>query len=200
MSINSLQEAQILVVLHAARLDIIRLMKTLFLYWYRNGQPKDGHFHFEPYIYGPCAFDLYTTLEDMQRKGLITYDRSFKNRWPQYYLTGRGEEEVMKLPSHQQSKRLENLARWAEKQSFKSLLNKVYNEAPEYATRSIFRQKPSVISSIAGMLDIGAVSEDARDYVSNDPWADNMRAISENFEAIGEDILFTIERFNNEYK
>src|SRR3989442_8164544 len=59
------------VALDAVPLDRVRLMKTAFLVWHKQGRPRSGPFAFEPYLYGPCAFDLYTSIEQLERRGEI---------------------------------------------------------------------------------------------------------------------------------
>src|SRR5262245_12129268 len=94
MDITFRQQVQILTALSAEPLDRIRLMKTLFLAWYRNGCPETGPFTFEPYLYGPCAFDLYTVLEDLERRGLIAQAPHTSSRWARYHLTEAGRRAV----------------------------------------------------------------------------------------------------------
>lgn len=132
---------QILTALQAAPLDRIRLMKTVFLVWHRSGRPQTGPFHFQPYLYGPCAFDLYTALEDMEHRGLIAQTPHPISRWASYYLTGAGKAEASRLTLEcAQHVIIADIARWAATQTFRSLLNQVYQEAPDYASNSILRE------------------------------------------------------------
>lgn len=140
MNVNS-RQAQILVALQVKPLDRIRLMKTLFLVWYRNGKPESGPFHFEPYLYGPCAFDLYATLEDMERHGLVIQAPHPINGWSPYYLTAKGQNVASNLDLDEKET-IAEIARWAANQDFQTLLREVYKEAPEYANRSVFRPVP----------------------------------------------------------
>jgi len=131
---------QIVMALNASPLDRIRLMKALFLVWYRSGADKNWSFNFEPYLYGPCAFDLYSTLEEMERCGLIVQAPHPIDKWGNYFLTQAGKTEASRLSSeHHWQEQISKAARWAAAQSFRSLLDEVYAEAPEYASRSVFR-------------------------------------------------------------
>ncbi|MDA2926330.1 hypothetical protein MYX78_03690 [Acidobacteria bacterium AH-259-G07] len=137
-----LQEAQILVALQAVPLDRIRLMKTLFLIWYRAGQPATGPFQFEPYLYGPCAFDLYRALDEIEGGGLIVQTPEPFGRHGRYFLTETGKTKVasQRLLDDEQCRQIASVARWAANQNFRSLLNQVYKEAPEFASRSVLHR------------------------------------------------------------
>ena len=141
MDATSLQQGQILAALSAEPLDRIRLMKTLFLIWHRNGCPETGPFTFEPYLYGPCAFDLYTALENLERRGLVAQAPHAVSRWARYHLTeaGRRAAEMITDIDESQRKQIAEIARWAARQGFHTLLNQVYQEAPNYATQSVLR-------------------------------------------------------------
>lgn len=132
------QQDQILVALQTVPLDRIRLMKTLFLFWYRNGRPANGPFSFKPYLYGPCSFDLYTALDDMVKNGLIVQALHSISRWANYHLTEAGLKAItcVSLDSTHRGQIVE-IAHWSATQSFQSLLKQVYTEAPDYATQSI---------------------------------------------------------------
>ena len=82
-------QAQLLVALSGAALDRIRLMKTLFLVWYRHGRPPEGPFFFKPYLYGPCSFEVYRELDKLQAAGLVVQPNpSMQGR---YFLTSAGQ-------------------------------------------------------------------------------------------------------------
>jgi len=134
------QETQILVALQAAPLDRVRLMKVLFLVWYRSGCPEDGPFTFDPYLYGPCAFDLYEALGRITARGLIVQAPQPLTRWAAYHLTEAGRQSAAScsIADHQRAA-ISELAPWAAAQSFRSLLDAVYREAPEFAVSSVFR-------------------------------------------------------------
>ena len=130
----------LLAALNAAPLDRIRLMKALFLTWYKQGQPADGPFHFEPYLYGPFALDVYGELEAAMREGLIAQPPYPTDRRTPYYLTEKGRTTVMESQKRGDVpwEMLTSNAQWAEQQSFSSLLTQVYQEAPEFAQQSVF--------------------------------------------------------------
>jgi hypothetical protein len=55
----------VLLVLRKAPLDRIRIMKALFLIWYRSGKSIPDFFSFEPYLYGPYSLEVYAALKNL---------------------------------------------------------------------------------------------------------------------------------------
>lgn len=137
---RSSQRAQIIAALNAAPLDRVRLMKTLFLFWHRAGEPSTGPFQFRPYLYGPCAFDLYSALEALDGEGLVVQAPHPDERWGRYYLTGAGMKVVARSQLGKTDvETIGEIANWAAAQSFRSLLDRVYREAPAFAAESVLR-------------------------------------------------------------
>ncbi len=139
---ESRAQAQILVAISGAALDRIRLMKTLFLVWYRGGKGQEGPFLFEPYLYGPCSFEVYRELEKLLNRGTIVQAPHSVPQWSRYHLAASGKEAANKdaaLLGTQLATNLQDTAKWAAELSFRELLDAVYSEAPEFATRSVAR-------------------------------------------------------------
>lgn len=133
---------QLLVALAAAPLDRIRLMKTAFLVWYRNGKPESGPFRFEPYLYGPCSFELYHTLHQLQIEHLITQLPADGSKYSPYRLTELGKEAESRAEQRlgwRITNDLQETASWCSGLAFRSLLQEVYREAPDFATQSVLR-------------------------------------------------------------
>src|SRR5262245_47808593 len=84
------QNEQIFAALEVAPLDRVKLMKVLFLAWHRTGKSALGPFHFQPYLYGPCAFDLYSRLDGLETSGLVRQMPHPVARWSPYHLTEAG--------------------------------------------------------------------------------------------------------------
>ena len=135
----------ILLALHHKPLDRVRLMMALFLFWRRNRERLEEFFSFEPYLYGPCSFEVYRALEFLEREHLIV-------RLPQpiyeqapYYLTPRGTQASVEFEAHLQTEMPGLLDKFrsdveeAAQLGFLSLLRKVYEDAPAYAARSVIR-------------------------------------------------------------
>lgn len=147
MSIELVKQAQVLIALQTVPLDRIRLMKTLFLVWYRGGRPSENTFNFIPYLYGPCAFELYRVLKELEQQGLVIQPSHQISKWTPYYLTESGKEastEAAMIVDDAQTRAIQQTARWAAQQSFRSLLNAVYSEAPDYAVSSLLREEPKI--------------------------------------------------------
>jgi len=141
MSLN--KKNWILLLLMAAPLDRIRLMKALFLLWYRSGKSISGYFEFKPYLYGPCSFEVYSILDELTRQGLIVQPPYPIQQWANYYLTERGKAAVKKATQSIDENTREMIGKVAEEVSqlgFYELLRKVYMEAPDFAVNSVIRE------------------------------------------------------------
>lgn len=136
----------ILLALHYKPLDRVRLMKALFLFWWHNRERLEEFFSFEPYLYGPCSFEVYRALEALEREHLIVQlPQPVRERAP-YYLTPRGTQASAEFEARLQAETPDLLDEFRStveevaQLSFRSLLRKVYGDAPEYATRSVIRE------------------------------------------------------------
>lgn len=136
----------ILLALRYKPLDRVRLMKALFLFWWHHKDRLEGFFTFQPYLYGPCSFEVYRVLEVLEQKRLIVQLPQPIQEWSPYYLTPRGEREAEKAKARlaEESPELAEAFRSTVEEvarlSFRNLLRRVYGEAPEYATRSVIRE------------------------------------------------------------
>jgi hypothetical protein len=135
----------VLTALASGPLDRIRLMKSLFLLWHRSRRPEPWPFRFKPYMYGPCAFSLYSTLAELEAERLVARAGAGMSRWDAYHLTdaGRGAATVAaaRLPGRTTAE-LKDISGWAASRSFRGLLDAVYAEAPDFATASVLRTNP----------------------------------------------------------
>lgn len=130
----------ILLALRRTPLDRIHIMKTLFLIWHRSEKKITDYFEFIPYLYGPCSFEVYTVLENLETNGFIVQPPHPMSQWVNYYLTERGKKEAAKIASPPEILRLiETVAEEVSQLSFYELLRRVYAEAPDFAVNSMFR-------------------------------------------------------------
>jgi len=132
----------ILGVLRVAPLDRIHIMKALFLLQRRVGKIED-YFHFKPYLYGPCSFEVYEVLEILEKEGLIVRPLHPFPHWAAYYLTDRGKREADRIANDlapELLQHLEEVAREVSRLGFYELLKRVYEEAPEFAVNSVLRE------------------------------------------------------------
>jgi|SRR3989304_3135587 len=133
----------ILLALKRIPLDRIHIMKTLFLIWHRSGRKMTGYFQFEPYLYGPCSFEVYSMLGNLQANGFIVQPPHPAPQWVNYYLTDRGKkeaEEAEKRVSPNILRLIEEVANEVSRLNFYELLRSVYTEAPDFAVNSMFKE------------------------------------------------------------
>ena len=132
----------ILLALRKRPLDRIRIMKTLFLLWHRSGRNIEGYFHFEPYLYGPCSFDVYTELNQLMKEGAIVQPVYPIQHWAPYYLTPKGiklAEEAKRRVEIEKRKQIEKIADEVSQLGFYELLRRVYSESPDFAKNSLLK-------------------------------------------------------------
>lgn len=132
----------ILLALRAVPLDRIRLMKTLFLVWQESERDIPDYFGFEPYLYGPCSFEVYDALRELRWQRLVVQPPYPIQKWAPYYLTELGQrrvEQVAKEADPEAVRLVERLAREAHDAEFLQLLKKVYSLAPDFAVNSVVR-------------------------------------------------------------
>lgn len=132
----------ILLALNREPLDRIHLMKALFLLWKRCKQNIPDYFLFEPYLYGPCSFEVYDLLQKLLGEGLILQPLVPRQKWSKYYLTPRGAAHAKAAEKRADPvllARLREIVDSISNLSFYALLQKVYKEAPEFTTRTVLR-------------------------------------------------------------
>ena len=136
------KEDWVLVALLCAPLDRLRLMKALFLFWLDSGRDIPGFFVFEPYLYGPCSFELYRILDQLETSHFVSRAPHAVPQRARYHLTPRGRnraEQVRNSLPVQTFDLLCHDAKFAADAEFLSLLREVYRRAPEFAVRSVAR-------------------------------------------------------------
>jgi uncharacterized protein YwgA len=121
----------------------VQVQKLLFLVD-RNlasliGGPK---FNFEPYHYGPFDQEVYSTLGELARQGLVEITRSSSGNWREYRLTpegqSRGRAVQVRLDRRAQSY-LETASNFVRSLSFTDLVSAIYKAYPEMRARSVFQ-------------------------------------------------------------
>lgn len=130
----------LLLLLRHKPLDRIRLMKALFLIWHRSGRNLEDYYEFTPYMYGPCSFDLYTELETLQQKHLVSQAPHPVAHWASYYLTPMGASRASAIQNAASGETVAFIRAVAEEVAslgFHALLRKVYSEAPDFASQTV---------------------------------------------------------------
>lgn len=115
----------------------IQIMKGMFLI---NQELNISNFYkFEPYLYGPCSFEIYSDLISLLEDKLIdTVSTPFL--WKYYRITDRGSEKVSLIIKNLNEKLLRKLSeikKFVISKTFVELLRYVYEKYPEYAKNSI---------------------------------------------------------------
>lgn len=134
----------ILLFLNAMPLDRIHLTKALFLFWYRTGRRIEGFFKFKPYMYGPCSFDLYDELRSAQQSHLIAQASHIPAKYARLHTTGLGRkmvEEAESKISASERNLIKEIVDEVGNCGFRDLLQKVYAEAPEFASDSVLNRR-----------------------------------------------------------
>lgn len=131
----------ILLGLRQTPIDRIHLMKALFLIWHRSGRKIADYFEFEPYLYGPCSFEVYSILEKLLVDGFVVQPPHTKFQYVKYHLTEKGKKEVEEISKKVSSDifRLIEVFNEVSRLDFYMLLRRVYNEAPDFAVNSMFK-------------------------------------------------------------
>lgn len=107
----------------------IQIMKALFLY---SQQAHPAEFYkFEPYLYGPCSFEVYHDLRILLNEGLISSTPSLYS-WDFYSITSQGEEMIKEV-----DKQIEEIKKFVVSKPFIELLKEIYSKYPEFAKNSI---------------------------------------------------------------
>ena len=117
----------------------IQIMKALFLFKMELKIPDSEFYKFEPYLYGPCSFEVYSDLASLQTQGLTDAEPSLWG-WKYYRLTNKGRNVAEKVVSEMDKSMLDQLQRIKNivmSKNFMELLRDVYTKYPEYAKNSI---------------------------------------------------------------
>jgi DNA-binding PadR family transcriptional regulator len=112
-------------------------MKALFLIK-QELKPED-FYEFEPYLYGPCSFEVYQDLEFLVKENLIAQIPS-AGRWSYYKITPLGKNKIKnisKIIDEKLAKGILEIKKLIAGKSIFELLHYVYSKYPEYAKNSI---------------------------------------------------------------
>ena len=121
-------------------IDPIRIMKGLFLLKMEMGDKLSEFYNFEPYLYGPCSFEVYEDIEKLISERMLDKLKleSFHS-WDHYRLTRMGEkraDEISKKMVDLQTK-IKEIKKLVVSMEFMDLLRYVYKKYPDYAKLSI---------------------------------------------------------------
>lgn len=124
-------------------LDPVRVQKSMFLFAQESGAAENELYEFEPYNYGPFSFALRDDLRVLRTEGLIDAEAVPGYTWSKYKLTSEGlrrGRELRESRPRDLAKKLFEIKQRVTGKSFNTLLRDVYDDYPDFATRSIFRR------------------------------------------------------------
>lgn len=117
-------------------------MKALFLVWHRSNRRIDDFYEFVPYMYGPCSFSLYRELETARAERHVVQAPHPVLRWTPYFLTLSGKllaDRAASKIDRDTRELIKSTAIEVQSLPFLKLLQRVYSEAPDFATKSVAR-------------------------------------------------------------
>lgn len=121
-------------------IDPIRIMKGMFLIC-KEIKEFGNLYKFEPYLYGPCSFEIYSDLRELIAKGIVQEHTQEIHYWSLYSLTNLGEknakEIIQKIPE-EYLKKISDIKQTITKLHFMELLRFIYSKYPDYTKKSIF--------------------------------------------------------------
>jgi len=123
-------------------MEPIRIQKGMFLFAKESGAKQDQVYDFVPYNWGPCSFEIYDDLEELLEKGLLEQIPVPGARWHRYLRTPLGKVSAEELRASADPSFVDTQNEIRDKVTglpFRQLLKVVYDEYPEFATKSVFR-------------------------------------------------------------
>jgi len=124
------------------RMEPIQIQKTLFKFAMESGAPGGELYTFVPYNWGPCSLEVYDGLAEMREEGLVGFVPSGRG-WNLYHLSEGGQRKKNALRKEADSVILERLdcaREYVTSRNFETLLSDIYEEYPDFATKSLFRK------------------------------------------------------------
>lgn len=121
-------------------IDPLRIMKGIFLICKEIEEFKNLYM-FEPYLYGPCSFEIYSDLRQLIVKGIVQEHTQEIHYWSLYSLTDSGEEiakEIIQKIPKESLEKISDIKQTITKLTFIELLKFIYRKYPDYAKKSIF--------------------------------------------------------------
>jgi hypothetical protein len=118
----------------------VQVQKLFFLLDREASHLVNGpHFAFRPYDYGPFDSDVYSTLDNLERDGLVAV---VADRYRLYVLMTEGFAEghiiLLSLPPETREF-IRKTARWVKALNFQQLVAAIYRRYPEMRANSIFQ-------------------------------------------------------------
>jgi hypothetical protein len=127
------------------RIDPIRVMKGAFLIseevpesWWSIGK----RYEFVPYQFGPCSFEIYSDLDELEKFRLIQSEQVPGKSWKYYTITDRGKK-LLQVTSEGLNPGLllyvRQIRDFVDSLGLRDLLAAIYKRYPKYAAKSVFQ-------------------------------------------------------------
>jgi len=126
-------------------LDPIRIQKAMFYFAQQASVPDSEKYEFVPYHYGPCSFAIYRDIDALVAAGLVGPVPVIGQAWSKYRLTEAGIERAKNLSTNADAQPMKVCSSARERvlrHSFRSLLREVYEQYPQFATKSVLDKLP----------------------------------------------------------
>ncbi len=122
-------------------LDPIRVQKGMFLFAMNGGVPAAERYTFEPYNWGPLSKRIYVDLEELLATGLVERVPVPGASYTRYRRTQAGNvaAEGLATATPEPAKVLAAIGSKVRELGFNELLQYVYAQYPDYATKSLFK-------------------------------------------------------------
>jgi uncharacterized protein len=123
----------------------VQIQKAMFLATDKipGAFDRDSRYDFQPYDYGPFDSQVYSDIEDLERRGLSRIGRSPRGRWKTYSATDQGIEVGTRLAhalTGEQVAVLTRIVKLVRSLSFNELVSAIYRGYPHMRARSVFRE------------------------------------------------------------
>ena len=99
-------------------------------------------FSFEPYDYGPYDRTVYSELEALARRGLVSIEATPGAGRRKFSLTATGHEvgqQALRRLSSRAQDYLQRVSSWVRSLSFAELVGAIYKQYPDMKVNSVFR-------------------------------------------------------------
>ncbi|MEO0049613.1 MAG: hypothetical protein ABIK42_00515 [candidate division WOR-3 bacterium] len=127
-------------------LSPVQLQKILFLLGKKLGDKLgNDYYQFIPYHYGPFCADIYNDIADLSNEGYVAVTRTPPFERATYFITPKGVKRAQQLLGECDEEIATTIKRLVNEilpLSFWQLINKIYQEYPDYKRNSVFQEQP----------------------------------------------------------
>lgn len=124
-----------------APMDPVQVQKAMFLLGREiPDKVESGFYHFEPYNYGPFDSNVYTDLERLANRGLVSISRDTRGTRA-FAVTPEGLRqgaELLRSADVTARSYLDRVVQWVCSLTFADLVRAIYARYPEFKRNSVF--------------------------------------------------------------